>query len=160
MQSIMDCVQYVIEKQNRLYLRLDFNWNFLFRNNYYNNLKIDTMEKSKIDMFFMANQENFAPAQMVMIKQELENMSDDSFMSLQSISFKKPLTLLLVSIFLGELGVDRFMLGDTGLGIAKLLTCGGCYIWWIIDLFSIQDKTREYNFRKYTEWKTYNSMSR
>lgn len=118
------------------------------------------MEKSKIDMFMMMNQENFTPAQMMMIKQELENMSDDSFMSLQSISFKKPLTLLLISIFFGELGVDRFMLGDTGLGVAKLLTCGGCYIWWIIDLFSIQDKTREYNFRKYTEWKTYNSMSR
>lgn len=118
------------------------------------------MEKSKIDNFVMMNQENFAPTQLTMIKQELENMSDDCYMSLESITFKKPLTLLLISIFVGHLGVDRFMLGDTGHGIAKLLTCGGCYIWWIIDLFSIQDKTREYNFKKYTEWKTCNSVSR
>jgi hypothetical protein len=25
------------------------------------------------------------------------------------------------------------MIGQVGLGIAKLLTCGGCGIWWLID---------------------------
>lgn len=43
-------------------------------------------------------------------------------------------TTWLLSYFLGSLGVDRFYLGHTGLGIAKLLTCGGCGVWSIIDL--------------------------
>ena len=47
------------------------------------------------------------------------------------------LTALLLSIFLGTLGVDRFYMGQTGLGIGKLLTFGGCGVWWLIDVILI-----------------------
>jgi TM2 domain-containing membrane protein YozV len=47
------------------------------------------------------------------------------------------LVALLLSIFLGSLGIDRFYLGHIGLGIFKLLTCGGLGVWWLIDLILI-----------------------
>ena len=44
---------------------------------------------------------------------------------------------LILSLFLGGLGIDRFYLGYTGLGDSKLITCGGCGVWSIIDLIMI-----------------------
>ena len=48
---------------------------------------------------------------------------------------KKKTTALILSIFLGELGIDRFYLGYTGMGILKLCTAGCFGILWIIDIY-------------------------
>ena len=50
---------------------------------------------------------------------------------------KSKVVALILSIFLGELGIDRFYLGYIGTGILKLITCGGIGIWWLIDLIMI-----------------------
>ncbi len=47
---------------------------------------------------------------------------------------------LIMSIIFGSLGVDRFIMGHVGLGILKLITFGGCGIWWLIDLILIATK--------------------
>lgn len=50
---------------------------------------------------------------------------------------KSKTTALILSILVGGLGVDRFYLGYTGMGVLKLLT-GGCFgVLWIIDIVNI-----------------------
>jgi TM2 domain-containing membrane protein YozV len=54
-----------------------------------------------------------------------------------AVAQKDWLVALLLSIFVGQLGIDRFYLGYVGLGVIKLLTVGGCGIWWLIDVILI-----------------------
>lgn len=50
---------------------------------------------------------------------------------------KSKTTALILSILVGGLGIDRFYLGYTGIGVLKLLT-GGCFgILYIIDIVNI-----------------------
>lgn len=78
----------------------------------------------------------------------MKNIDEEHFALISAVEFKDPTTLLLVSIFLGGLGIDRFMLGDTGMGILKLLTGGVCGILSIVDWFNVQKKTKELNYNK------------
>tara|TARA_Y100001960_G_C14363696_1_gene675649 strand:- start:258 stop:557 length:300 start_codon:yes stop_codon:yes gene_type:complete len=50
---------------------------------------------------------------------------------------KEWLVTLLLCFFLGYLGVHRFYTGHIGIGIAQLLTLGGCGIWALIDFILI-----------------------
>ncbi len=79
-------------------------------------------------------------------------LDDSKLMALQSVSLKDPQTVLIVSILAGGFGIDRFMIGDTGMGVGKLLTCGGLGIWTIVDWFSIQKATREKNMQNITPY--------
>jgi len=99
-----------------------------------------------VDMYLSANAKFFPPEKMAFIREQLMLIPEEQFSMVNTLDMKDPTTLLLVSIFVGEFGVDRFILGDIGLGVAKLLTFGGCGIWWIIDMFLIMGKTREVNF--------------
>ena len=52
-------------------------------------------------------------------------------------SDKEWLATLLISFFVGWFGIDRFYLGYTALGILKLITFGGCGLWYLVDLILI-----------------------
>jgi len=109
------------------------------------------MEENRINLFVSTMIDKFPSTNMMAIRSQLEGMDDSKFGYLQSLEYKNPTTLLIISIFLGYLGIDRFMLGQTGLGVAKLLTCGGLGIWTIIDWFLITNMTKEYNFKLFMQ---------
>lgn len=67
---------------------------------------------------------------------------------ISSLQFKSPTVALVLSIFLGAYGIDRFYIGHIGLGVGKLLTCGGIGIWALIDWFLILGATRNENLKK------------
>ncbi|MDJ1648018.1 TM2 domain-containing protein [Mycoplasma phocimorsus] len=52
---------------------------------------------------------------------------------MNQISNKSRIVLILLSLFFGQLGIDRFYSGRYILGLIKLFTFGGLGIWWIID---------------------------
>jgi len=61
---------------------------------------------------------------------------------------QNPVELFGWNMWLGWLGIDRFVVGDIGLGILKLITLGGFGIWQVIDCFLIGNRTRTKNFEK------------
>jgi len=93
----------------------------------------------------MTNNKFFEAHHLMVVRERLINMDDSKWATLQILQFKDPTTALLISIFAGVYGIDRFYIGDTGLGVGKLLTCGGIGIWAIVDWFLIQGATKEKN---------------
>ena len=96
----------------------------------------------------MTNQKYFPAERILLLKEKLMSLPEDREIMVTATELKDPTTLLLISIFLGSWGVDRFMLGDTGMGVLKLLTGGVCGVLTIIDWFTVQNKTKELNFNR------------
>ena len=106
------------------------------------------MDTAKVDMFMMMNSKFFESYHLVSVRDRLLQLDESKWSTVQMLQFKDPTTALIISIVGGgHLGIDRFYIGDTGLGIAKLLTCGGFGIWTIVDWFLIQGATREKNMQ-------------
>ena len=83
--------------------------------------------------------------EIALVKKDLTNEEKMQFDLQFTARRKNPTTALILSLFLGTLGVDRFYIGDTGLGLAKLFTIGGLWIWTIVDWFLIMKATRTRN---------------
>jgi TM2 domain-containing membrane protein YozV len=111
-------------------------------------LKSIKMESQKVDMFIMANGKFFEAYQLAQIRDRLMQVDDSKWAIIQTLQFRDPTMMLIVSLLAGTLGIDRFIIGDTGLGVGKLLTCGGLGIWAILDWFLIMGATREKNMEK------------
>lgn len=104
------------------------------------------MDAQKVDMFLMMNSKFFEAHHLPSVREKLLSLDESRWGMVQTMQFKDPTTALIISIVGGgSLDIDRFFIGDTGLGIGKLLTCGGLGIWTIIDWFLIMGATREKN---------------
>jgi TM2 domain-containing membrane protein YozV len=127
------------------------------------------VDTQKVVTFLSMHGGKFKPEQLEDIRYRLENMPDESYVLLINSTFHDPNSLLIISIFGGWLGIDRFILNHTGIGVGKLLTslllCGTGWIWAIVDWFLIKDAARDENYKTlvrisgYVLWPGGNSIS-
>lgn len=68
-----------------------------------------------------------------------------NFLTAFQPSEKNPVVLFGFNVWLGWLGIDRFLVGDVLAGVLKLLTFGGFGIWQLIDCFLIGGRARDKN---------------
>lgn len=104
------------------------------------------MDKLKIEMFLMAKAQFFKADKLYAIRKRLESIDRFRVGMIFGLEYKNPTTILVVSLLFGTLGIDRFMLGQIGLGILKLITAGGCGLWALIDWFIIIGVTKDVNY--------------
>lgn len=107
------------------------------------------MDSQKADMYLMMNNKYFESHHMNMIREKLLTLDENQWQRLHYVQYKDPSTALMLSIFAGSFGADRFYIGDAGLGVAKLLTCGGLFVWKVVDWFLIQGATRDKNLQSF-----------
>lgn len=107
------------------------------------------MENSKVNAVLAQYKDLIPSDQVLILKNALVKADDDCYDNLVAVTTKSPITTLLFSIFLGGIGVDRFYVGDTGLGIAKLLLGGFTLgIWPLVDIFCSYKKAKTVNLQK------------
>lgn len=106
------------------------------------------MDAQKVDLFLIEYKKYLDAEKLSRLRDVLLTLEDERAKELNLIELKDPTLALVFSLCFGGLAVDRFYLGQTGLGILKLLTFGGLGIWSIIDWFRIRSLTREYNQEK------------
>ena len=104
------------------------------------------MDNSKVATLVAQYKDLIPEEQILTFKSALEKAEDGAYERLMTVPTKNPTTVILLSIFLGGLGVDRFYIGDSGTGIAKLLlgwlTAG---IWPLIDIFVCHKAAKQKN---------------
>ncbi|MCI6103342.1 MAG: TM2 domain-containing protein [Bacteroidales bacterium] len=105
------------------------------------------MDSETINKMAIILGDHIPAANLFTLRQMLaDTQADEHDLTTASMQFKDPTVALVLSILLGGVGADRFFVGDIGLGVVKLLTCGGLGIWWLIDIFLIMDITKRYNW--------------
>ena len=106
------------------------------------------MEAQRVDMFIMTNAKYFESYQLNGIRERLLSLDESRWVWISTLQLKDPTISLIISILVGHFGVDRMVIGDIGLGILKLLTCGGLGVWTLVDWFFIMHATRQKNWER------------
>lgn len=87
------------------------------------------------------------PVELAQMTKDLDNAKKMIFQSQYGSEKKDRGTAVILSLFL----YDRIWLGDTAMGILKIVTAGGCGIWGLIDIFTAGSRCDDYNRRKAQE---------
>lgn len=118
-----------------------------------------TTSNSCVKQWLEKNKNKFFEQDVIYLEEKLNQMAQENFLKFKKIKFKSPKKVLLISIFLGPLAVDRFMLGEVWKGILKLgMNAGGVGILLILDMFSAKKRTKNKNFSLARKFLTKNNI--
>ena len=73
----------------------------------------------------------------VITQEEFDLQKEKLLNSSSTTSTTDWLTLILLTFFVGVLGVHRFYVGKIGTGFLMLLTLGGLGVWFLVDLILV-----------------------
>ncbi|MBQ3140661.1 MAG: TM2 domain-containing protein [Clostridia bacterium] len=104
------------------------------------------MDSLTVDRYLEYTHGYFPAKNLPVIRQALLSMNEERFAIVVATQLHDPLSILLVSLFLGALGIDRFLLKDYRMGLFKLLTSWIVLITPLIDLFFIRARARRKNY--------------
>ena len=104
------------------------------------------MDEHMIDLFLADNARYLPKEKNQELREKLLDADPTRFQAATQVVLKNPSVMVLLSLFLGGFGVDRFVFGETGMGFLKLLTFGMFGILTVIDWFLTPNKTKELNY--------------
>ena len=90
----------------------------------------------------------FSVAEQMQLTEGMTEQQKFLFQAQYGAERKDRVLILVISVFLGAFGIDRFLVGDVGLGLLKLLTGGVCGIFWLVDIFLIMGRVDDFNRTK------------
>lgn len=130
------------------------------------------MEQQNAELFIQTKGKYFPADKIYTIREMLEKADDNKFNILNITPFKSTTTVVLFALFLGGLGIDRFITGSTGIGILKIVA-GVIYfitymaatanndlaalfiipvaiwIWFVVEIFTASKRTKNFNFQTF-----------
>lgn len=108
------------------------------------------MEKSTIDLLMNRFNDMLPEETHMMVYRALENLPEERSAFIYTLKMKNPNVAIGLNLlgFLMFAGFDKFYLGEIRMGLLKLFTLGGFFIWTIYDLFTLKKRVKMANFNK------------
>ena len=132
-------------------------------------------DTNTVDTYIALHRDYLPEAELNTLKAKMINCSDSQWNRIRFLELKEPNSMLLISLFVGYWGIERFMLGKKISGILKLLIfqlsligeiaciflfiaeqiglgilCLSMFLagvaWWITDVCLIKGMTKKYNY--------------
>ena len=110
------------------------------------------MDSQELDLFFEEYGSYLSADKIMYLKDKMKMMDKKRLYGIYTLKMTNPRYVFIVSVFPGIFGVDRFLIGDTHIGLLKLLTLGGCGILLVTDWLTIAETIRDLNFNVILEY--------
>lgn len=101
--------------------------------------------ETRVDLYLQKNKGKLDKKFVTLLRPKLLKLDDATMYEVEYYPLKSPLKMFFISFFFGLFGIDRFLMGDTGMGVIKLFTFGGATILWIYDMFKLPKRIKEEN---------------